>query len=126
MTPPQVVVQDATEEAAIRAGWQAEYGVGEAKLYPAWKFHPTKKPVLVNNAREEDALGDGWFDQPDEAQAAAAGRKPAVPAADELDRQRLIELAGELGITIDARMKTPALREKVRTAQDRAKETADI
>ena len=126
MTPPQIIVQDASEEAAVRAGWQAEYGMGEAKLYPAWKFHPAKRPVLVNNAREEDALGDGWYDQPDEAQAAASGRKPAVPASEELDRQTLIELAGELGIHIDARMKTPALREKVRSAQDRAKETAEI
>ena len=126
MTPPQIVVQDASEEAAVRAGWQAEYGMGEAKLFPAWKFHPSKKPVLVNNQREEAALGDGWFDQPDEAQSAAAGRKPAVPASDELDRQTMIELAGQLGIQIDARMKTPALREKIRVHQERAKETAEI
>lgn len=121
MTPPQVIVNDEAEEDAIRAGWRAEYGSAERRLYPLWRFHATKPPVYCKTAREEEALGEGWHDSPGEA-AEAAKSKPAASAADELDRAALLDLAAELGIQIDGRTKTPAIRDKVRAAQDRAKE----
>ena len=32
--------------------------------YPRWKYHPTKKAVVVNDAQAEAALGEGWGDTP--------------------------------------------------------------
>lgn len=33
-------------------------------LYPKWKYHPMQMPVIVQDASEEKALGDGWEDSP--------------------------------------------------------------
>jgi hypothetical protein len=32
--------------------------------YPAWRYHPTKPWVIVQSAKEDAALGDGWADTP--------------------------------------------------------------
>ena len=33
-------------------------------VYPRWKYHPTKRPVIVGDAQAEAALGEGWGDRP--------------------------------------------------------------
>lgn len=35
--------------------------------FPKWKYHPSKDPVIVQDADEEKALGDDWFDLPEQA-----------------------------------------------------------
>ena len=35
-------------------------------MYPCWKYHPKKAPVLLNSEEEHDELGDGWFSSPAE------------------------------------------------------------
>jgi len=32
--------------------------------YPRWKYHPTKKAVIVKDAEAEAALGEGWGGKP--------------------------------------------------------------
>lgn len=32
--------------------------------YPKWKYHATKTPMVVNNYKEERALGPGWENSP--------------------------------------------------------------
>lgn len=32
--------------------------------YPKYKFHKTKDPVIVKDAKEEKALGPGWAESP--------------------------------------------------------------
>jgi|KBSMisStandDraft_5_1062788.scaffolds.fasta_scaffold02378_13 hypothetical protein len=122
MTPPQIVVQDEPQEAAVMAAWRAEYGEDAVRLYPAWFFHATQAPVLVANPRELEKLGQGWFPTPAQAIDAAKGNKPAVPASEELERGRLMKLAGDLDIKVDDRMKTPKIRQLVETAQGKIAE----
>lgn len=124
MTPPQVVVQDANEEAAVRAGWQAEYGESGGRMYPAWLFHSALAPVYVNSRVEEEKLGDGWYTNPQDAVNAAKGVKPVVQASEELERADLIKRAETLDVQIDARMKTPKIRQLVETAEEKAKKVA--
>ena len=43
----------------------AQYSPEELKrFYPKWKYHPTKPGRIVENPREEAALGEGWGDRP--------------------------------------------------------------
>lgn len=32
--------------------------------YPKWLYHATEKPVVVQNAEEHEALGEGWHESP--------------------------------------------------------------
>jgi hypothetical protein len=34
--------------------------------FPKWKYHPTLKARIVQNAEEEKALGKGWYNRPNE------------------------------------------------------------
>ncbi len=34
------------------------------EYFPSWRSHRDKKPVLVKNAEEDEALGPGWADSP--------------------------------------------------------------
>ena len=38
--------------------------VAAQQQYPRYKHHATKPPVIVKDAREEAALGEGWGDRP--------------------------------------------------------------
>jgi len=38
--------------------------VAAQQQYPRYKYHATKPPVIVKDAREEAALGEGWGDRP--------------------------------------------------------------
>lgn len=40
--------------------------------FPKWKFHPDKDPKVVDDFEAEKALGNDWYDTPQEAQAALA------------------------------------------------------
>ena len=51
--------------------------------FPKWKYHKTKKAVVVNSAEEEEALGSGWADSPAAFQAGPLGPPPNPPAVDE-------------------------------------------
>lgn len=52
--------------------------------YPKWKYHPSKPAVIVNDAVAEEALGEGWFDNPTDAKAAAeAAEAEAIKATAE-------------------------------------------
>lgn len=33
-------------------------------VYPSWRYHEVKEPVIVKCAEEEKALGPGWKDSP--------------------------------------------------------------
>lgn len=33
-------------------------------MYPKWKYHTTEKPVIVYDAKEENALGAEWEESP--------------------------------------------------------------
>ncbi len=35
-----------------------------SQQYPTWKYHPTKRAVIVKDAQAEVALGEGWTDSP--------------------------------------------------------------
>lgn len=50
--------------------------------FPKWKFHPDIEPVMVQNAQEEEALGQDWFDRPGLAQEA---KERAVAALKKLE-----------------------------------------
>lgn len=44
---------------------ESTYTPGYAQVdYPKWKYHAMEIPVIVKNAQEEAALGDGWCDSP--------------------------------------------------------------
>lgn len=49
----------------------------EFQEYPKWKYHPTEKARIVEGHAEEQALGEGWQDQP-----IPPAPPPAVTAAD--------------------------------------------
>ena len=49
--------------------------------FPKWKYHPTKEPVVVDNADQEQALGKDWFDRPDLAQEALTKVQAALAKA---------------------------------------------
>lgn len=121
VTPPQVFVADMAEEAAVRAQWQAEFGVDGGIVYPAWFFHVSKQPAMVHSAAQRDALGAGWYQTPQEAVDAAKGVQAPVQASEEIERARLLARADELGVSVDARMKTPRLRNIVDKAEEEAK-----
>ena len=56
----------------------------EPEQYPKWKFHISKPALIVNDAAAEAALGEGWYDHPDEP------RKQAQPVKTDLsDLQRM-------------------------------------
>jgi len=102
---------------AVRAGWQAEYGETGGRMYPAWMFHIQLPAVLVNSKTDEDKLGTGWYPSPQDAMNAAKGVKAPVQASEELERAELIQRAEFLDVTIDARMKTPKIRQLVEAAE---------
>src|SRR5215831_7134590 len=110
-TPPVVIVADAVEEAGVRAGWRTEFGSDGGIMYPAWFFSATAKPVLVSNAREREKLGEGWYENPAEALAAARGKPEPVPAKEELERAQLEKIAEQLDVRIDTRMKTRQVKQ---------------
>lgn len=33
-------------------------------VFPCWKYHATKKPIIVNSQEELDTLGAGWENSP--------------------------------------------------------------
>ena len=37
--------------------------------YPKWLYHKSLPAAIVQNKDEHDALGEGWFEHPDEAKA---------------------------------------------------------
>ena len=53
--------------------------------FPKWKYHPSKEPVVVQNADEESALGRDWFDRPDLAAEALARMQAALKKAQQHD-----------------------------------------
>jgi hypothetical protein len=50
-----------------------------AKVYPLAKYHKELGSVVVQDAREEKALGAGWFDHPWDASAGKAGASKGAP-----------------------------------------------
>ena len=46
--------------------------------FPKVKYHREHEPVVVKSAEEEEALGKGWFDNPD-----LKSEKPVPPIVDE-------------------------------------------
>lgn len=52
--------------------------------FPKWKYHPDKEPVIVADYDAEKALGDDWYDSPQQAQDALH------KVRDQLIKERLI------------------------------------
>jgi hypothetical protein len=47
------------------SGWKGVNTAGQTyQPYPAWRYHATKPPVIVQNEEESDRLGDEWADTP--------------------------------------------------------------
>jgi len=34
------------------------------KGYPSWRYHAQKEPVIVQNDKEDELLGEGWSESP--------------------------------------------------------------
>lgn len=101
------IVADAEEEKALGDDWfdkadltnhtedQSEAVLSETpagyvpEQFPKWKYHRTETARVVNDADEEDALGDGWFDKSDFTNHT---HEEAVPTSEEVNQN---EEAGE-------------------------------
>lgn len=55
--------------------------MAEPIQYPRWRYHATKPDTLVNNEKEEKALGAGWFDNPGQARPSKTEPTPAEQIA---------------------------------------------
>jgi hypothetical protein len=54
-------------EATVRptvAPPQGSQAANPQQEYPKWKYHPTRKAMVVKDAQAEVALGEGWGDKP--------------------------------------------------------------
>ena len=46
-------------------GWEGVNAAGQSyQPYPAWRYHASKPPVIVQTEEESDRLGDEWTDTP--------------------------------------------------------------
>ena len=59
--PPNVTDADAYEEAILEAQPERQ---GKFQEFPKWKYHREELAVVVRDAKEEKALGEGWSDFP--------------------------------------------------------------
>lgn len=102
------LVQDVAEEDALGADWfdtpdltnddpDAPYGgivqtiAGIAHVhvaYPSWRYHATEAPRIVEDEAQDEALGEGWFHDPD------LGAGPEVVEDDEDTTDVLMPLKG--------------------------------
>ena len=67
---PNVMTNAAEYEQSILDA-EANINGGGFQEFPKWKYHHFEAPELVNNKKEEKALGEGWFDNPAQAEKAA-------------------------------------------------------
>lgn len=84
--------------------------------FPKWKYSVTGG-VIVEDAEAEAALGDGWFNFPDEVEAAQKAKREAEDEADDLaakDLETLRTTAKDLGIEVDGRWKEPRLEAEIK------------
>lgn len=72
------------------------------QTHPKWLYHPQLPATMVDDSNAEEALGDGWFDTPAEAQEAAALAASSGSGDDdkitEAERLELLELARSMGL----------------------------
>ena len=71
------LMRDAIEERVTVLPKSSRVSIGQD--YPKWRYHWTRKEVLVKNSDEERALGGGWANMP----AAFDAYKGARPARTE-------------------------------------------
>lgn len=75
------------------------------ELFPKYKYHKTKEPVIVQNEDEEKALEGDWVDAPVPVTSAEA----SAAEEDSLDGMSRAELtayaADKYGIKLDGRLK---------------------
>lgn len=76
--------------------------------YPRWKFAAGGVMRIVNDADEEEALGDDWYNSPADVPSDA-------PEGADLDVLRAE--AEELGIKVDKRWKAERLAEEIAKAK---------
>lgn len=84
--------------------------------FPKWKYS-TSGGVIVADVDAEVALGDGWFDFPDEVVHAVEDETAAQIAAAEQatrDLETLRATAIDLGIAVDGRWKAPRLEDEIK------------
>lgn len=72
--------------------------------YPKWKYHKDDEPVLVHDDSQENALGKGWCDDPNEAKGIKKAPPPAKSAGD---------LANKLHTATEELKKVEALNEEL-------------
>jgi hypothetical protein len=36
------------------------------RTYPIWRYHPEKEPLIVRSLEQDENLGDGWVDSPND------------------------------------------------------------
>ena len=76
--------------------------------YPKWKYHATEQALIVDDLDAEEALGEGWFDTPAEADESALDDSDdsgddsddAAKTDAEAKRKALLAEAKALGIDI--------------------------
>lgn len=88
----------------------------EFQTYPRWKYS-VAGGVIVNDAEAEAALGDGWYNFPDEVEQAAKDKAAADALALEEDSKDLDSLraaATDIGIVVDGRWKAPRLEQEIK------------
>lgn len=72
--------------------------------YPRWKYGAEGQSAIVNDADEEEALGEGWYDSPADVPA---------PDAEHADIDALRSEAEALGVKVDKRWKAERLAEEI-------------
>lgn len=84
--------------------------------FPKWKYSVTGG-VIVDDAEAEAALGDGWFNFPEDVVHAQADQAAADNAANEQaikDLETLRATATELGIAVDGRWGAQKLEDAIK------------
>lgn len=82
--------------------------------YPRWKYGADGASLIVNNADEEEALGDVWHDSP--ADVPDPNDDPSKENAADLEVLR--NKAAALGIKVDARWGEKRLAKEIAAVKD--------
>lgn len=121
LVPPQVIVDTPEEEDAKLASWRVANP--DRVVYPRWMFHYALPAVMVNDRRQEEALGPDWFSTPAEA-IQMAGDKAKVTEKQLSEHDRLVEEALAAGLKVDKRWSIERLKNAL--ADIKAKEPEPV
>lgn len=98
------------------------------QTHPKWKYHASLSAVMVDDEAAEEALGEGWFDTPAEAEEAAPEDGDSGDDGDkitEAERLGLLDLAREMGLKPHHRLSADKLLTMIQEERDRLAAAAD-